>query len=153
MVFSPFLLPRKVDLKEAKVSCQGRNLKCSWERRWWVATPQHWPCSPHTQSLPPSTHTTVWNYIRAGSGKLVCGAHSCCINIYKTCWWTLQMSKCLLFRLLCQYLLRTGSMGILQGFCLFGGLVLGMEIQQAFLSRWTASPTARSPRRSPSLHR
>lgn len=100
----------------------------------------------------PRTHTTVWNYIRAGSGKLVCGAHSCCINIYKTCWWTLQMSKCLLFRLLCQYLLRTGSMGILQGFCLFGGLVLGMEIQQAFLSRWIVSPTSRSPRGSPSLH-
>lgn len=99
----------------------------------------------------PPTHTIVWNYIRTGSGKLVCGAHSCCINIYKTCWWTLQMSKCLLFRLLCQYLLSTSPMHILQGFCLFGGLVLGWKPSRHSWAGGRQGSAAGRSRRTPTL--
>lgn len=74
----------------------------------------------------PRAHTlSVQNYVRTSSGKLVCGAHSYCINIYKTFQWTLQMSKCLLFRLLCQYLLSISFMGIQQGSCLSRSNVTG----------------------------
>lgn len=40
-------------------------------------------------------------------------------------------------------------MGILQGLCLFGGLVLEMESQQVFLSRWTQGPEAGRSRGTP----
>ena len=81
-------------------------------------------CTLSRSQLPAHT-LPMQNYVRTSSGKLVCGAHSCCINIYKTFQWTLQMSKCLLFRLLCQYLLSISFMGIQQGSCLSGSYVTG----------------------------
>lgn len=98
-----------------------------WEGRPWPATTQPWPAPVCTlsHSQPPAHTLSMQNYVRTSSGKLVCGAHSCCINIYKTFQWTLQMSKCLLFRLLCQYLLSISFMGIQQGSCLSGSNVTG----------------------------
>lgn len=83
------------------------------------------PMCTLSRSQQPAHTPSMQNYVRTSSGKLVCGAHCCCINIYKTFQWTLQMSKCLLFRLLCQYLLSISFMGIQQGSCLSGSSVTG----------------------------
>lgn len=50
----------------------------------------------------------------ARAGQLVFAARPHCVNTDKTFRWTLQMSKCLLFRALCQYLLGIGSAGTRQ---------------------------------------
>lgn len=50
----------------------------------------------------------------ARAGQLVFAARPHCVNTDKTFQWTLQMSKCLLFRVLCQYLLSISSAGTRQ---------------------------------------
>ena len=67
---------------------------------------------------PPAGTLSTQDGVGGGSGPLVRTTHSRCVNIYKTFLWTLQMSKCLLFRLLCQYLLSVSFTGVRQGPCL-----------------------------------
>lgn len=52
--------------------------------------------------------------ISARAGQLVFAARPRRVNTDKTFQWTLQMSKCLLFRVLCQYLLGISSAGTRQ---------------------------------------
>lgn len=68
------------------------------------------------RALQPKMRQREGEQLRA-RGKLVCCPSPSRINIYKIFQWTLQMSKCLLFRLLCQYLLTISYMGNPQRSC------------------------------------
>lgn len=110
--FFPLLSSGKAGLPEAERTCptKRRALVCSRREGRRTAVPPR-PCalSPRPSGRLPAQAGA--GDVRASPGPLVCSAHSCCVNIYKTLPWTLQMSKCLLFRRLCQYSLSTSLTG------------------------------------------
>lgn len=111
-LFSP-LASGKAGLPEAERTCptKRRALVCSRrEGRQTAARPDPVPCPRGRPAA--CTHTPVQVMSEpVRDWPLVCSAHSCCVNIYKTLPWTLQMSKCLLCRRLCQYSLSTSLTG------------------------------------------